>query len=681
MFGAFIDKIRAPVMGAPVGGMLAVILLLGLVPAVVMGSFFVQTSLVGIEIAEKEMEGVEILRKLQPVDKLIRNPSLRADQWRREAQIALNNLNRVVAHQDHGEQLDRKYVEGAMAPLRLRATGQEADPRPAFEALILHVGEESGLILDPELDSYYLMDVILVKSRHLAQAARDLVDIRSGSDGAGEQGLTVSRYRLTAAAADLQACIDRALKASQDNAADKQALVRAINATTRASLALARRDDDAGAYSRFLTAYANSWDVAAAALDRSLERRKARIMNDMTVALSICAIVVGLAILLAGLVISSISGGLRSISARVETLLLGDQDSAVPGVELRNDIGVIANALQNFVSMSGQLETERARAKTLLEATVQRISKENEALLASAIQQKSDAQALERAAVARLAGDLEAQVSGLLTNSQAAAHQMAHQADMMAVNARGLKSEAAAATQAARQVRQAMAAVIPEVDVVTDALQGLSQSLGGAKDVAQDAVQRVDLARQKIADFDAATRQAGSMLAVIANVARETNILALNASMEAMRVGEAGAGFLVVANEVKALATSTGNTAREIDLQIKAMDQANTAVAVAFQEVLDVVHGLAAQSDHVATEMATKAASIARVNGEVTAAASNLSLLTTRIESASASANAANAQSSEMLQASNSVSETVGNVGASINAFLRGIGAVQTKAA
>jgi methyl-accepting chemotaxis protein len=674
--------LRARLVGAPIGFTLTIILLLGLAPALVMGTYFVQGSLANIAIADHEIEGVEVLRKIQPVDHFVTNPPEDAAEVKRQAGESWNLLNRAMVYEGHANSLEsKKHVDAVLGRLRMKIDGFESDARPPFDALVTRIGDQSGLILDPELESYYLMDIVVMKSRRLARAAQELEAVSSLSGNVRDQMLLISRHRVGDAARDLQASALSAIKGNTDGTLARSNLLDTINATIAASNRMVSQGDINSNHQMLIDANKKSWGAAADALDRALVARKQRINDEMKTALAVCGGVLLVVMLLAGLVIAAITGGLRRISVRLDLLSLGDYSSDVPGTEYKNDIGVIAGALQHFVDMSGEVDAERARAKAELEETVARVRLENEELLAQALKQQSQAQQVEREAVGRLAAELEQQMSGLLAGSQAAAHQMDREAGLMADSANGVQREASAAALAANEIRRSVQSVTPEVQAVAAQLQAYTASLGDAKNIAKDAVKRVDIAKQRIADFDSATTRAGAMLDLIGKVARKTNMLALNASIEAVRVGEAGEGFMVVAEEVKALAKSTSEAAQEISSQIQAMEGANSAVASAFGDVLEVVNMLASQSDTVANGMNDQAAAIDHVNEAINAASSELSLMVNSIDSADKSASVAIQRSSEMLAASNSVSETVGALDQSIRDFLGGLQSAQRHAA
>lgn len=670
-----LERFRARLVGAPIGFTLSLILLLGIVPALVMGYFFVSASQQSIQIAQREAHGVALLRKMEPVGHFIVSPPVDNQAVKSKASAAWTRLNRAKKTDGYAKEFEStKHFDAVLGKLRMLADGYEADPRPAYDALVTRIGDQSGLILDPELESYYLMDIVVLKSRRLARAAHELREVRQLTDDPRSPMLQISRHRLSDAARDLQSSALSAIAGNSDGTLARSKFMGAINTTVTATNNFVASDTDLlSSYWVLVDANRGSWNAAADALDRSLARRIERVSGEIYAALAVCGVVLLAAISLASLVIAAFTAGLRQISQRLDLMTLGDYTSAVPGAEYDNDIGVIAGALQHFVDMSGQLDAEKARARAELEETVARVRKENEELLAQALQQQSKAQKVERETVGKLAAQLEEQMSSLLLGSRAAAEQMNREASAMANSASGVQREASAAAIAANEIRRSVEAVAPEVQDVAAQLQGYTRSLGEAKNMARDAVSRVDAAKTCMLEFEEATSKASAMLDLIAKVAHKTNMLALNASIEAVRVGEAGQGFMVVAEEVKALARSTREAVQEIESQIRMMEGANSAVAHAFGGVLQVVNTLADQSNSVANGMDDQATAIVQLNDKIAIAAAELATMVRSIDSADKSASAAIEKSSEMLSASKSVSNTVGSLDQSVRNFLGGI--------
>jgi methyl-accepting chemotaxis protein len=98
-------------------------------------------------------------------------------------------------------------------------------------------------------------------------------------------------------------------------------------------------------------------------------------------------------------------------------------------------------------------------------------------------------------------------------------------------------------------------------------------------------VKQAESTNSRIADLSNAASRIGDVIKIISAIAEQTNLLALNATIEAARAGEAGKGFAVVASEVKALASQTAKATEEISTQINEMQASTGETVTAISEI------------------------------------------------------------------------------------------------
>jgi methyl-accepting chemotaxis protein len=165
------------------------------------------------------------------------------------------------------------------------------------------------------------------------------------------------------------------------------------------------------------------------------------------------------------------------------------------------------------------------------------------------------------------------------------------------------------ASQSADASRDADRALEQGQQVIGQSLEGLHALVGEVQDNAQ--------AIERLADE---TATIGGVLTVIRGIAEQTNLLALNAAIEAARAGEAGRGFAVVADEVRSLSQRTGNATAEIQNVIGRLQQAAHQSVQAMRaqvEHAEATAGKAEAADGALDEIVTAIRTIASMSARI----------------------------------------------------------------
>ena len=206
----------------------------------------------------------------------------------------------------------------------------------------------------------------------------------------------------------------------------------------------------------------------------------------------------------------------------------------------------------------------------------------------------------------------------------AAANQLSTAADQVKENSIR-QSEAASSTAAAvEQVTVSIASVSDSVEETRKAShESLEHTVQGNVGVSQmvGEIDHVETSVQAIAqavrEFVQSTNQITAMTKEVRDIADQTNLLALNAAIEAARAGEQGRGFAVVADEVRKLAEKSGNSASEIDAVTQSIAQQSIAVEKSIEAGLQHLTATQDFVEDFANTLAQTKQSVNHVTGSV----------------------------------------------------------------
>jgi methyl-accepting chemotaxis protein len=165
------------------------------------------------------------------------------------------------------------------------------------------------------------------------------------------------------------------------------------------------------------------------------------------------------------------------------------------------------------------------------------------------------------------------------TRLAAASQQLNAAAEGISVNARTAAGQADDVVASAGAVAASVDTVATGSSQMEAAIREISQNASEASRVASQAVDVAENTTRTVGKLGDSSQEIATVIKLINGIAEQTNLLALNATIEAARAGEAGKGFAVVASEVKELAQETARATEDISQRVEAI-QADTAGAV-----------------------------------------------------------------------------------------------------
>jgi methyl-accepting chemotaxis protein len=160
---------------------------------------------------------------------------------------------------------------------------------------------------------------------------------------------------------------------------------------------------------------------------------------------------------------------------------------------------------------------------------------------------------------------IEASLGGLDAAADAATSEASSIGDRVSELNRHIETEVSAQEESAASVNQ----MVSSISTVADSTRSRREGFAGLRETAEEGERRLAALIEAIKRMSESVGAIRDMIAVINKIASSTNLLAMNASIEAAHAGDAGRGFSVVADEIRKLAEGSSRNAKEIGIKLK----------------------------------------------------------------------------------------------------------------
>ncbi len=363
---------------------------------------------------------------------------------------------------------------------------------------------------------------------------------------------------------------------------------------------------------KMFTAYApvndtDGWSIAVTApqLNYLASTRDAMVINLVVIAMSIVASVI-VALVLA----AHISRPMKACAERMKQLVKGDLETPIPRVTTKDETGMLANSTASLVEGLGMVIHDMGY------------------MLTEMANQNFDVHTKhEEAYVGSFRNILES-MRHMKRELSNAMHQVNNSAQQVAAASTQLSSSAQTLSQGTTEQASAVQELAARLSEINEQAKNTAN---GAMDVRKKTHQtgkEVSLCNEKMQDLVVAMNkiqdssdQIEKILKTIDDIAFQTNILALNASVEAARAGSAGKGFAVVAEEVRSLAGKSAEAAQNTSILIgNSTDAVHTGTKIAnstaevLQEVVRSIQSMVDSIDEIASVSNEQSSAVGQVS-------------------------------------------------------------------
>jgi len=432
--------------------------------------------------------------------------------------------------------------------------------------------------------------------------------------------------------------------------------------TKQANSVIDMADADAGSALMFMMSAQRSFAEIVSLTDELMQlskqardREVVRVDESMNqqgrvlAALVLIAFLVGCAV--SFLVSRAITKPIISLASVIQRIAGGDFEVAIPATGQRDEIGSIAGAVVSLKESSQ-------------EAAMLRQQQEDA---------KAHAEAERRTAREQLAAEFEEQMKGVMDAVAEATRLVSESANNVATITTQAGSRTSAVADAAQTASAGAETIAASSEEMSSSIAEISRQVGTARDFSREAVTHASGSSNIIKSLAESAQRINEVVKLISEIAEQTNLLALNATIEAARAGEAGRGFAVVASEVKALAAQTAKATGEISAQVAAIQTATNEAVQSTEAIVGDISKISEITVEIASAVEEQDAVTRDIATSIEASSNSAKQVTADIGELDIAVAATGKASRDMLTAVKTLDEQSRNLGAAAETFLRGL--------
>jgi len=402
-----------------------------------------------------------------------------------------------------------------------------------------------------------------------------------------------------------------------------------------------------------IVAAVEKMDKTTASIGAAFEKTTAETNDRITITITMQEAVAGAAVMLGLLIAFLIARGiilpLTGLTSGMKELASGNFGVVLPGLERKDEVGDMAQAVEGFKVKAEEKARDEAEAKVKQDEVVARQRNAEMRKLADSFESA--------------VGEIIETVSSASTELEASAASLTKTAE----RAERVTTMVAAASEEASTNVQSVASATEEM---ASSVNEISRQVQESARMANEAVGQARSTTGRVSELSKAATRIGDVVELINTIAGQTNLLALNATIEAARAGEAGRGFAVVASEVKALAEQTAKATGEIGQQITGIQAATQDSVNAIKEISGTIEKLSEISSTIAAAVEEQGAATQEISRNVQQAAEGTQQVSSNITDVQRGASETGSASSQVLSAAQTLSSDSNRLKLEVDKFL-----------